>query len=288
MYARIASGDAATVVEIPGIEQAPVETMYHQTFHENPIIVGTAARVPIEKSEYYLGLPLVRPLIDLRKGRLEISPELLSRERDSAPFVARFLDLGYFVVDRAYEKRGVVAFVEEVLPVDRWYEDESLVVLKTRRTELPEDPAILQAGSPYSRQHFESGWLRPESEGEVIFRWADRKRSTILFRRPSPSVRSMTLVVAPLEGIPQSMEIELDGESLPPARAGSGMAGGCDPASRCARSGRGRAAPDPVVAARRRFGARSETTRRAGERGAAPLIMLFSVPIGAGSCWDEL
>jgi hypothetical protein len=214
VYARIASGDAATVVEIPGIEQAPVETMYHQTFHEKPIFVGTAARVPIEKSEYYLGLPLVRPLIDLRKGRLEISPELLARERDSAPVVARFLDLGYLVVDRDYEKRGVVAFVEQVLPVDRWYEDESLVVLKTRRDELPEDPAILKAGSPYSRQHFESGWLRPESEGEGSYRWADRKQSTILFRRPSSTVRSMTLVVAPLERFPQSMDLELDGRRL--------------------------------------------------------------------------
>jgi hypothetical protein len=215
VYARIASGEAATVVEIPGIEQAPVETMYHQTFHEKPMFVGTAARVPIEKSEYYLGLPLVRPLIDLRKGRLAIDPGLLERERESAPFVARFLDLGYIVVERDYEKRGVVAFVEAVLPVERWYEDESLVVLKTRRSELPEDPKVLQAGSAHSRQHFESGWLRPESEDGLSFRWADRKRSTILFRRPSSAVRSLILVMAPLEGIAQSMDIELDDECLP-------------------------------------------------------------------------
>jgi hypothetical protein len=214
VYARIASEEAGTVVEIPGIEQAPVETMYHQTIHGKPIFVGTAARVPAEKSEYYLGLPLVRPLIDLRKGKLEIDPELMARERDSAPFVARFLGLGYLVVDREYEKRGVVAFVEQVLPVDRWYEDESLLVLRTRRTELPEDPSVVSAGAPYARQHFESGWLRPEPEGDVTFRWADREQSTILFRRPSPSVRSVTLVIAPLEGVPQSMEIELDGKWL--------------------------------------------------------------------------
>jgi hypothetical protein len=216
VYARIAVSETATVVEIPGIEQAPVETMYHQTIHEKPIFVGTAARVPTEKSDYYLGLPLVRPLIELRKGRLTIDSALLERERESAPHVARFLDLGYIVVDRDYEKRGVVAFVEAVLPVERWYEDESLVVLRTRRSELPGDPSVLQAGSAHSRQHFESGWLRPESEGGLSFRWADRKRSTILFRRPSSRVRSLTLVMAPLEGIAQSISIDLDGRSLPP------------------------------------------------------------------------
>jgi hypothetical protein len=215
LYRELArKNDGLTVVEIPGIEQAPVETMYHQTFHEKPIFVGTAARVPREKSEYYQGLSLVRPLIDLRKGRIELDEELLARERESAPHAARFLNLGYFVLDRGYEKRGVVRFLVEVLPVDRWYEDDEVVVLETRREELPPDPSVLDPGAPHSRQHFESGWLSPEREGEEAFRWADGRTSTILFRRPSPSVRSLRLSLAPLDGVDQSVEIRLDGRKL--------------------------------------------------------------------------
>ncbi|MGH9332231.1 MAG: hypothetical protein ACRD21_00575 [Vicinamibacteria bacterium] len=203
-----------TVVEIPGIEQAPVETMYHQTIHEKPIFVGTAARVPREKSEYYLGLPLVRPLIDLRKGKIELGPELVAEERKTAPAVARFLGIGYFVIDRGYERRGVVSYLEQVLPVERWYEDERLVVLRTRREELPPDPHALDADAPESRQHFESGWLRAERDEEGGFRWAHRERSTILFRRPSSSVDLVVVEAAPLEGLRLSVRAGLDGRRL--------------------------------------------------------------------------
>jgi len=188
--------------------------MYHQTFHRKPIFIGTAARIPREKSEYYLGLPLVRPLIDLRKGKIDLEPSLLERERESAPMVARFLGLGYFVIDRSYEKRGVVSYLEQVLPVDRWYEDENFIVLATRRDELPPDPQVLEANAPYSRQHFESGFLRAEREGEVSFRWANRERSTLLFRRPSRGADVAILEVAPLEGLALSVEARLDGRKL--------------------------------------------------------------------------
>jgi hypothetical protein len=212
VYARIAAEpDEVSVVEIPGIEQAPVETMYHQTVHGKPIFVGTAARVPREKSEYYLGLPLVRPLIELRKGRLSLDGGVVETERASAPAVARFLGLGYFVIDRSYEKRGVVSFLEAVLPVDRWYEDENLIVLKTRREALPPNPRVIDPSLPESRQHFESGWLRPEREGDVGFRWANRERSTLLFRRPRGKAVSLVLEVAPLEGLAQSVRTQLEG-----------------------------------------------------------------------------
>ena len=213
LYGELAKKESGTVVEIPGIEQAPVEAMYHQTFHRKPIFIGTAARVPREKSEYYLGLPLVRPLIDLRKGKIAPSPELIERDRESAPQVARFLGLGYFVIDRGYEKRGVVSYLEQVLPVGRWYEDESVIVLETRREELPPDPRVLEAGAPVSRQHFESGFLPAEHEGDASFRWVNRERSTILFRRPE-GVRLAILEVAPLEGLSVAVEARLDGRNL--------------------------------------------------------------------------
>jgi len=213
LYRELAKKEEGTVVEIPGIEAASVETMYHQTFHQKPIFIGTAARIPREKSEYYLGLPLVRPLIDLRKGKIDLDPALVERDRESAPRVARFLGLGYFVIDRGYEKRGVVSYLEQVLPVERWYEDESVIVLETRREDLPPDPRVVEADAPFSRQHFESGFLRPEREGGVSFRWVNQERSTILFRRPS-GVRLAILEVAPLEGLPVEVEARLDGRNL--------------------------------------------------------------------------
>ncbi len=226
VYARIASDrsqllPAGAVVEIPGIEQSPPDIMDHQRVHEKPIFVGTAARVPVEKSEYWLGLPLVRPLIDLRKGRIELTPELVERERATAPEVARFLGIGYFVIDKAYAKRGVVRFVRDVLPVDTAFEDEDVILLRARQEELPRDPVRIDARGPASRQYFESGWLRPELEDETGFRWAHRERSTILFRRPE-SMEAIELSVAPLEGGARSVSGALDGRPLGTIELASG------------------------------------------------------------------
>ncbi len=222
VYAHIAADERAmTVVEIPGIEQSPAEVMDHQRFHGRPVFVGTAARVPIEKSEYWLGLPLVRSLIDLRKGRVELTPELVERERIPAPEVARFLGLGYFVIDKAYAKRGVVRFVRDVLPVSTTYEDGDFILLRVRHDELPADPLEIDAAGPASRQYFESGWMRPEREAATGFRWAHRHRSTILFRRPeSRSIVEMT--IAPLDGGAAQVTGELDGRPLGTRELGSG------------------------------------------------------------------
>ena len=215
IYAEIARlPKPITVVEIPGIEQDPVELMFHQRVHGNPVIVGTAARVPREKSEYYFGLPFVRPLIDLRKGKLALNPELIARALQTAPAVARFLDLGIFVIDKSYEKRGVVQFIEEVLAVERVFEDETLVVLKTLPDALPPDPTLIESGSAESRQHFESGWLRPELEDNDGFRWAHRVRSTLLFHRPGGRISELVLEASPLDGLAQSVKAHLDGVPL--------------------------------------------------------------------------
>src|SRR5438445_317940 len=70
-FARIARepGDFS-VAELPGIDQVPGRIMYDQTIHGKRIFIGTAARVPVEKMSYFFGLPLVRPLVEMRKGRL--------------------------------------------------------------------------------------------------------------------------------------------------------------------------------------------------------------------------
>jgi hypothetical protein len=222
VYAHLSQEtDGATLVEIPGIEQLPAEVMDHQRFHGKPVFVGTAARVPVEKSEYWLGLPFVRPLIDLRKGRLELTAELIERERDPAPEVARFLDLGSFVIDKAYAKRGVVRFVREVLPVDTAYEDDDFILLEVRRAELPRDPREIDAAGAASRQYFESGWMRPETEASIGFRWAHRRRSTLLFRRPE-STSVIELSLAPLDGGAARVSAELDGRALGTLELASG------------------------------------------------------------------
>ena len=215
LYEVIASDpDDATVIEIPGIEQDPGDIMFHQRVHGKHILIGTAARVPREKSEYFFGLHLVRPLIDVRKGKISVNKQLLAIQKSTAPHVARFLDLGYVVINKAYAQRGVIKLLTETLPTEIVFEDETHVLFRVRRNELPPDPSSLLAASLVSRQHYEAGWSRPEHEGARSFRWADQKRSTLLFRRPSQDAAYLVLTVAPLDEMTQKMVAHLDDKRM--------------------------------------------------------------------------
>ena len=197
IFARVASepGDF-TVVEIPGIDQVPGRIMYDQTIHGKRIFIGTVARVPVEKMSYYFGLPLVRPLVDLRKGRLDVDAGLLAREQEAAPRVARFLALRYIVVEHAFADRGVVDFLERVLPATRVADDGERMLLRVPPEALPPLPWRIEAGAPESRMHFESGWETPADVAGARTRSPSGPRSTILYRRPSADVRRLVLEVA--------------------------------------------------------------------------------------------
>jgi len=188
--------------------------MYHQTVHGKSIFIGTAARVPPEKTAYYFGLPLVRPLVDLRKGKITLSTELIAEQRELAPGVATFLGLRYFVVEKAYAKRGVLEFLEQTLPVDRTYEDEERVGLRVRKDELPLSPRTIDPGAPDSRMYFAIGWSRPEEAEGRSFRWANESRSTLLLKRPDDDVNAIVVEISPLENDSQRVTARLDGTLL--------------------------------------------------------------------------
>jgi hypothetical protein len=214
VYSRIAAepGDFA-VAEVPGIEQVAGRIMYNQTIHGKRIFLGFAARVPPEKTAYFMGLPLVRPLVEVRKGRLAVTPALLEQERDTAREAARFLGLRYVVVEQAFAPRGVLAFLEGVLPVERAHEDAVLVALRVDESRLPADPWAVAADAPASRMHFEHGWARPESEGVAAFRRATDTRSTLLFRRPAPEALELCARLTASQG-GHRVEARLGGLSL--------------------------------------------------------------------------
>ena len=190
-----------TVAEVPGIDQVPSEVLFHQTIHQKRVFIGTAARVPVEKMGYFFGLPLVRPLIDLRKGRMRLEDALDPEVLRASGEAARFLRIRYFVIARSYLHLGLVRFLESALPVDVEPGDALRTVLRVRLEELPPLPTTLEAGSPASRLYYESGWAPPEGEGRAATRRANAPRSTLLFQRPSSGPLAVTLRFAAAGGV---------------------------------------------------------------------------------------
>ena len=218
-FARIARepGDFS-VAELPGIDQVPGRIMYDQTIHGKRIFIGTAARVPVEKMSYFFGLPLVRPLVEMRKGRLELGRELLERERVAAPRVARFLALRYLVVERSLADRGVLDYLQQVLPVTRVQDDGERLLLRVEPSALPALPWRIEAGAPESRVYFESGWTTPMPSDGRTWRAPSASRSTVLFRRPSSEPLRLVLEVVAVG----SSVARLDGRRLDDPLVGAG------------------------------------------------------------------
>jgi hypothetical protein len=213
-----------TVVEVPGIDQAAAQVMYRQTFHEKRIFIGTAARVPVEKTSYFFGLPLVRPLVDLRRGRMRLADALAPGVAAPCGEAARFLGIRYFVVENAYDSRELVPFLEAALPVDRVEGDGEHVVLRVRPEALPPLPWRIDAAGPASRLYFESGWSPPEGPAGEARRSATRLRSTLLFRRPATAGLRICLRVFGEPGL--TVRARLGDESL--GRANVPTAGDVD------------------------------------------------------------
>jgi GNAT superfamily N-acetyltransferase len=212
LYARLGRepGDF-TIVEVPGIDQVPAQIMHHQTVHGKRIFIGTAARVPAEKTGYFFGLPLVRPLVDLRKERMTLADALDPQVTAPCPEAARFLGIRYLVVEKVYQGRGLVRFLEAALPTERVEGDDERLVLRVRPEALPPLPLRLEAGSPASRLYYESGWAPPEG-GDVPMRRATRSRSTILFRRPFDGPLALDLALS--GPVPLGVEGRFRGRSL--------------------------------------------------------------------------
>ena len=138
----------------------------------------------------------MRPLIDLRKQRLSLEAALAAPEREAAPEVARFLGIRYFVIEKAYEGRGLVTFLETALPVERAPGDDDRIVLRVRPESLPPSPWTLEAGGGASRLYFEAGWAPAEMEAGRRIRRASARRSTVLFRRPAAEALDLVLVLS--------------------------------------------------------------------------------------------
>jgi hypothetical protein len=126
------------------------------------------------------------------------------------------------MVDLSYIKRGVLDFLEQVLPVDDVERDGEHVLLRVREDELPPLPRSIDAGAAESRLYFESGWSPSEQESGQGFRWATERIATILLRRPSPAVDTISVKLSPLENLGQRVEIRWDGTFLGAENLGSG------------------------------------------------------------------
>jgi hypothetical protein len=102
---------------------------YYQTYHEKKILNGSVSRVPDALFDYYLKYPGIKYLIDVENNSADL--EDMSRDLVWSKWKNE-LKVKYIVLHKKYfewsEYYKIREYMENVLGVEKWYEDDGEIV----------------------------------------------------------------------------------------------------------------------------------------------------------------
>ena len=190
---------------------------FYQTLHHRPILGGNTSRNPEFKFQYFTEAPVINSIIALENGH-RLDDATLARDREVAPYVARFLNLRYLVIHRRETPPELVRYLEEVFgpllePVNargQTADAGDILVYRFALPPLPEE-LTLDMNSPQGYLSRGEGWA-PVSTGEYV--WAQRRRVRLLATLDGGARRVRFRAFVPGEG--QKLSLSVNGRKLPP------------------------------------------------------------------------
>lgn len=147
---------------------------YYQTAHKKPILAGNTSRNPPLKFQYFTGAPVINTLIALETGHA-VDAAVIERDRHLATDVLRFFGIEAIVIHPAQAGPAVKPYVEGIMPVQPFFEDESTVAYRVEPSPWPNTWQIVP-GDELSRLSFAEGWGPPD--GQIA--WAQRRSTRLL------------------------------------------------------------------------------------------------------------
>ncbi|MEJ2210673.1 MAG: hypothetical protein P8129_16765, partial [Anaerolineae bacterium] len=153
VYQTIAAepGDFA-ILQLPlgwrnsfGVQGAEsTQTQYYQTYHHKRLLSGNISRNPPFKFDYFARQPILESLIALQTYG-DVDAERRAADRATAAEFVTFYDVRYVVVAPGVPGRPpyvdtrdeALAYVEEVLPVDKIYDQDGWLLYRVVRPDLP-------------------------------------------------------------------------------------------------------------------------------------------------------
>ena len=203
---------------------------FYQTAHQKRLLQGNTSRNPDFKFQYFTTAPVISSLLALETGK-SLSPERLAADRAIAAEVLRFLGIRYIII-RPYSypwfngaetltvtHRPVIPYVEEVLPVEKVYQDEATRLYRVRQSEVEAAGRVDTAG-PLAPLYFGQGWGQL-SPGRPIA--AQRREVELLLPLSGGPQRLVLRLRQPQElaqAEPQSVAVGLNGWSSPAQAVG--------------------------------------------------------------------
>jgi hypothetical protein len=163
---------------VQGVEST--QTQYYQSYHHKRLLSGNISRNPPFKFDYFSRQPILESLIVLQTYG-EVDAERRAADRATAAEFVTFYDIRYVVVAPGVPGRppyvdtrdAAVAYLEEVLPLTRVYDQEGWLLYRVEQPSRPEGYAVdLGSSSTEAHQALGEGWSGDEVIQGVTAQWA--------------------------------------------------------------------------------------------------------------------
>ncbi|HNS50124.1 MAG TPA: interleukin-like EMT inducer domain-containing protein [Anaerolineae bacterium] len=234
VYDRLAADPADyAILQLPlgwrnsfGVQGAEsTQTQYYQSVHHKRLLSGNISRNPAYKFDYFSRVPVLESLIALETYGA-VDPERRASDRASAGEMLAFYDVRYVVVAPGIPGRppyidtrdAAVAYVEEVLPVEKVYDGDGWLLYEVQQPPLAESLTVdLGSGTPVGTMALGEGWSTPETIQGYSAHWAQAQGARLLLPAVAGVGYSLSLSALPLDypgAEPQEVTLSVNGQEL--------------------------------------------------------------------------
>jgi hypothetical protein len=209
------------------------QAQYYQTYHQKRLLSGNISRNPPFKFDYFARIPILDSLIAIQAYD-QVDAERRAQDREMAADFVSFYDIRYVVVAPGVPGRppyvdtrdDAVAYVEEVLPVDKIYDQEGWLLYRVNRPALPESFAVdMGTTEPRTLMAQGEGWAEAEAIQGINANWAQEQGARVFVPARAEKAHRLTIRALPFEfegAQPQTVAPEINGKMLDPVTLTSG------------------------------------------------------------------
>jgi hypothetical protein len=234
VYRQVADepGDFA-ILQLPmgwrnsfGVQGAEnTRTQYYQTYHNKRLLSGNISRNPPFKFDYFRQIPILESLISIETYH-EVDAERRAADRATAGEFVSFYDIRYVVVAPGVPGRPpyvdtrdeAVAYVEEVLPVEKVADEDGWLLYRVQRPPLPAAFVVdLGSDEPRTTMALGEGWGGNEEIQGATANWALAQDARVFLPSTEGASYRLTTTALPFEypgAGEQQARLEVNGHRL--------------------------------------------------------------------------
>lgn len=199
------------------------QKQYYQSYHHKRLLSGNISRNPPYKFGYFRAVPILESLVTIETYG-EVDAARRAADRASAQEFVSFYDVRYVVVAPGGAGRpphvdtrdGAVVYIEEVLPVERIYDQDGWLLYRVDRAGS-EGATVVDFGSsqPLAAMARGEGWAEAETIQGVSANWAIAQEAQVFLPGAAGSDYRLTVTALPFAGVgTQQAAARVNGQRL--------------------------------------------------------------------------